>query len=297
MTDIQTRTRRQKMVIRTGKKYQIVLGLAQSMIFIFWLALTLISYSRAQGPEENSPQTEQSSKFIQALEEAKSKLQAGLNAWNVELLKEGRDLFLNLFMRQKAENVYLHYYIALADYRLTTFYFASNNKQEAEQYNSEAQKYLEKAMEKDPGFGESFALYSFLLGYEIALHPERAMSLGPKSSEYSAKAFEKDPDNPRINLMQGISLLYTPEAYGGGTDKAIEFLEKSIRLFEKENIKDSLKPSWGKEEAYTFLARAYVQKKEYEKASALLKKALEVNPDFGMAKETLRTLEKEKKEK
>ncbi len=285
------------MARRTRKEHRIISGLAQSMIFIFWLALTLTSFSWAHCPEENSSQTEQSAKFIQALEEAKAKLQAGLNTWNVELLKESRNLFLNLFMRQKGENAYLHYYISLADFRLTTFYFSSNNKEEAERYNSEAQKYLEKAMEIDPNFGESFALYSFLLGYEIALHPERAMSLGPKSFEYSAKAFEKDPDNPRINLLQGFSLLYTPEAYGGGTDKAIGFLEKSISLFEKENIKDALKPSWGKDEAYTFLARAYAQKKEYEKALELLKKALEVNPEFGMAKETLRSLEKEKKEK
>lgn len=285
------------MARRIGTKYRIVLGLAQSVIFIFWLGLNLITYSLAQGAEGNTPQAEQSSKFIQALEEAKSKLQAGVNTWNVELLKESRDLFLNLFVRQKVENAYLHYYIALADYRLTTFYFSSNSKEEAERYNSEAQEYLETGMEKDPGFGESFALYAFLLGYEIALHPEMAMSLGPKSVEYSAKALEKDPDNPRINLMQGISLLYTPEAYGGGADKAIEFLEKTISLFEKENIKDALKPSWGKEEAYTFLARAYAQKKEYDKALELLRKALEVNPEFGMAKEMLRTLEKEKKEK
>jgi tetratricopeptide (TPR) repeat protein len=285
------------MARRTRREHRIILGLAPSMIFIFWLALNLTSFSWAQSPGHNSIQAEQDSKFIQALKEAKAKLQAGINAWNVELLKEGRDSFLNLFMRQKAENVYLHYYIALADYRLATFYFSSNNKEEAERYNSEGQKYLEAAIEKDQNFGETFALYSFLLGYEIALHPERAMSLGPKSFEYSAKALEKGPDNPRINLLQGISLLYTPEAYGGGTDKAIGFLEKSISLFDKENIKDALKPSWGKEEAYTFLARAYAQKKEYEKALELLNKALEVNPEFGMAKETLRALEKEKKEK
>jgi len=285
------------MARRTSRERRIILGLAQSMIFIFWLALNLAGCSWNQSPGHNSSQAEQNSKFIQALAEAKAKLQAGINAWNVESLKEARDLFLNLFMRQKPENVYLHYYLALADYRLVTFYFTSNNKEEAERYNSEGQKYLEAATEKDPNFGELFALYSFLLGYEIALHPERAMSLGPKSSEYSAKALEKEPDNPRINLMEGISLLYTPEAYGGGVDKAIGFLEKSISLFEKENIKDVLKPSWGKEEAYTFLARAYAQKKEDEKAFELLKKALEVNPEFGMAKEMLRALEKEKKEK
>jgi len=229
---------------------------------------------------------------IKNLEEAKAKLQAGVNSWNLELLRAGRDLFINCFVKEKPENAYLLYYVALADYRLATFYLSSNNKEEAEKYTVEAQKYLEKSMAADPSFGESYAFYAYLLGYEIALHPERAMNLGMASFEYFSKALEREPNNPRINLLKGTSLFYTPEAYGGGADNALEYLKKAVGLFEKEVVTDPLRPSWGKEEAYTFLGMAYGQKKEYEKAREMFRKALEINPDFGLAKTELAALDK-----
>jgi len=236
--------------------------------------------------------TEFNKKLIQKIKEAKSKLQMGWNTWNPEFIKNAKDIFLNLLMKEKGENVYLLYYIALCNYRLATYYFATNSTKEAEIFNTEGQKYLEKAIEVDPSFGELYALYATLLGYEIALHQEKAMALGFKTFEYFTKAFENDPDNPRINLLKGASVLYTPEAFGGGADNAIEFLKKSVNFFEKEDIKDPLKPSWGKEEAYVFLGIAYKEKKEYDKAKEFLKKALEINPYFGLAAKELDEIKK-----
>lgn len=233
----------------------------------------------------------------QKIEEAKSKLQIGVNNWNPEFLKDARDLFLNILIKENKENVYLMYYIALSDYRLTTFYLASEKEEKAENYSKEGLKYLEKAIESDPSFGESYALYASLLGVEIAFHPERAMALGPKISEYFAKSFQRDPDNPRINLLKGISILYTPETFGGGADKAIILFQKSIDFFEKESIEGSLKPSWGREEAYLNLGLAHKQMKEYDKAIECLKKALQVNPDYGYAVIELFKIEKEKEKK
>jgi tetratricopeptide (TPR) repeat protein len=175
---------------------------------------------------------------------------------------------------------------------LITFYLSSSNNPEAEKSLAEAQKYLEKAMAADPSFGEADALYGYLLGLEIALHPEKAMTLGMSSFGYFSKGFEKDPENPRIHLLKGISLFYTPEAYGGGADNAMASLNKAVGLFEKDVVKDPLKPSWGKEEAYTYLGLAYKQKKDYGKAKEMLKKALEVNPEFGLAMKELSGLEK-----
>jgi tetratricopeptide (TPR) repeat protein len=175
---------------------------------------------------------------------------------------------------------------------LITFYLSSSNNPEAEKSLIEAQKYLEKAMAVDPLFGEADALHGYLLGFEIALHPEKAMSLGMSSFGYFSKGFEKDPENPRIHLLKGISLFYTPEAYGGGADNAIESLTKAAGLFEKDVVKDPLKPSWGKEEAYTYLGLAYKQKKDFEKAKEMLKRALEINPEFGLAKKELSGLDK-----
>jgi len=265
---------------------------------IKWPALSLFILLYSMSPllaqkGTNDPSVQDLDQIlIQKIKEAKSMLQMGVNTWNMESLKNARDLFLNLLVKEKEENAYIPYYVALCDYRLVTYYFTSAKMKEAEIYTMEGQKYLEKAMEADPSFGESFALYAALLGFEIALNQEKAMELAFKSYEYLAKALEKEPENPRINLLKGTSILFTPEQFGGGADNAMEFLNKSVNLFEKESIKDPIKPSWGKEEAYTFLGMAYKQKNEYVTAKKLLKKALEINPEFGMASRELAEIEK-----
>jgi tetratricopeptide (TPR) repeat protein len=195
-------------------------------------------------------------------------------------------------VKEKQESLYLLYYIALCDYRLTNYYFASTEMGKAEAFIKEGQKYLEKAMEMAPELGELDALYASMLGFEIALDNEKAMSLGFQIFQYFSEALEKGPNNPRIHLLKGLSNLFTPEEYGGGPDAAIETLNKSAELFEKEDIKDSMKPSWGKDEAYTFLGMAHNQKGDRDKAVELFKKALETNPEYGLAIEELRKIEK-----
>ena len=154
-------------------------------------------------------------------------------------------------------------------------------------YINEGQDYLKKAMELEPGFGELDAFYAYMLGFEIALNPEKAMSLGLESFQYFGQAFEKSPENPRVHYLKGVSNLYTPPEYGGGPDAAITTLTKSVELFENENIEDPLFPSWGKDEAYAFLAMAYNQKGDRDKAIELFQKALEINPEFMLAKDEL----------
>lgn len=261
-------------------------------VLCFFILLLSMGHILAHKGTSNPIAPDRDQKLIQKIKEAKSMLQMGLNTWNMESLKNARDLFLNLLIKEKEENPYLFYYVALCDYRLATYYFTSAKTKEAEIYTMEGQKYLEKAQEADPSFGESFALYATLLGFEIALNQEKAMALAFKSNGYLAKALEMAPENPRINLLKGISILFTPEQFGGGADNAMEFLNKSVNLFEKEIIKDPIKPSWGKEEAYTFLAMAHKQKSEYDKAKEFLKKALETNPKFGMAAKELAEIEK-----
>jgi tetratricopeptide (TPR) repeat protein len=228
----------------------------------------------------------------QEMQKAKAELQAGVNTWSLELFQSARDRFINCLMKAERENAYILYHIALADYRLVTFYLSSKANEDAGKSLQEAQKYLDKAMAVDPSFGESLALYGFLLGFEIGLHPEKAMTLGMASFDYSARAVEKDPENPRIHLLKGISLFYTPEAYGGGVDNAVDALKRAATLFEKETVNDPFKPSWGKEEAYTYLGISYKRKKDIEKAKEMLQKALEINPEFGLAKRELTGLEK-----
>ena len=274
------------------KHFQKTLPRILCALSVLFLIFNFAAASPPRNISISSFQAGGSASLGQDVQEAKAKLQAGINTWDLELLKTARDLFIGSLIKAKAENAYILYHIALTDYRLITFYLSSSNNPEAEKSLAEAQKYLEKAMAADPSCGEADALYGYLLGLEIALHPEKAMTLGMSSFGYFSKGFEKDPENPRIHLLKGISLFYTPEAYGGGADNAMASLNKAVGLFEKDVVKDPLKPSWGKEEAYTYLGLAYKQKKDYGKAKEMLKKALEVNPEFGLAMKELSGLEK-----
>lgn len=238
------------------------------------------------------PQALKNPAVLKILQEGKAKMQEGVNAWNPEFFQEAKDLFLSCLMQEKPENAYLDYYVALADFRLASFNLASGNSAESERYILEGQKYLEKALALDSAFGEAEALYGYLIGMEVALHPDQAMTLGMKSLALLNAAVAKNPDNPRIHFLMGFYLLYVPEAFGGGQDSALEYFEKGAALFEKEIITDPLLPSWGREETLTSAALIYKQKNNEAKALELLKKALTVNPGYGRAKAELAALEK-----
>ncbi len=231
-------------------------------------------------------------KIQQEIIKAKTELQEGINSWSAEKIKAAKDMFLNLLMKEKSENAYLHYYIALCDYRLVTYELSENLTDEAGMHTSDAQKHLEKVMELKPTWGEPFALYASLIGFEIALDWNKAMTLSMEIPEYFGKAFDLDPENPRINLLKGASDLYTPPEYGGGPDVAIGTLTYAVELFAEEKIQNPLEPSWGKDEALTFLGMAYMQKGDNDKARELFLKALEFNPKFGLAIDNLELVKK-----
>jgi len=228
----------------------------------------------------------------QTMREAKSKLQQGLNTWNPVLLEEARNLFIRCLMQSDKGNAVFLYYVGLVDYRLAIFSFSGQDTAAAERWTTEGEQYLEKAMIADPAFAEAFALYGYLLGMELALHPEKAMELGMKSFGSFDQALSIDPSNPRIHLLKGVYLLYVPEAYGGGPDSALESLLKAVGFFEKERVEDPMKPDWGKDEAYTYLGIIYKRKGDPAKAREMLVKALSLNPESGQAKTELAALDR-----
>ena len=223
---------------------------------------------------------------------AKELLIKGVNTWDPGLMKKARGRLMGIVAKNKKSGLYPVYYIILSDYRLATYYLTLMEMDKAEPYIKEGQDYLKKGMEMNPDFGELDALYAYMLGFEIALNPEKAMSLGFQTYQYFGQAFEKSPENPRVHYLKGVSDFYTPAEYGGGADAAIKTLTKSIELFARENIQDPVLPSWGKDEAYTFLAMAYNQKGDKDKAAQLFQKALDINPDFVLARDELEKLKK-----
>lgn len=81
-------------------------------------------------------------------------------------------------------------------------------------------------------------------------------SLASKSIEKSIKLFSR---NPRPYLLDGQSKYYTPAAFGGGVDKAIPLLEKSIQYY-NEFQADEYWPDWGKEDCQDLYEKALSEK-------------------------------------
>ncbi len=229
---------------------------------------------------------------LKAFLQARTKLQSGVDDWDAKLMAEGRDLLLGCLGRVEPENPYLLYYAGLAEYTLATWYFAAEDMAECDKRIAEGKAYLEKAMTTAPGLGEPMALYGYLLGLEAANHQDLTFIFRTDIFDYFDKAMAADGSNPRVFLLRGIFQLYVPEAFGGGPDSSLEYLNKAIALFEKEKVSDPFLPSWGKDEAFLNAAIAYKEKGDPAKAVELLKKALTVNPRSGRARGELAAIEK-----
>jgi len=238
------------------------------------------------------PASAQDAAAVKALQAAKAELQAGINAWEPDRLLKARDMFLGCLLKLDKPNPFFYYYAALTDYRLGSYYLSAEATVEADRFVSEGEDFIGKALDADPEFGEASSLYGFLLGIEVALHQERAMTLGFKSLSLINVGIDKDPSNPRTHLMKGMYLLYVPEAFGGGPDNSLPSLEKALSLFEPKVANDPVKPTWGKDECLAYLGECWHQKGDLTKAREYFKKALDLNPELYYARYLLDEINK-----
>ena len=81
----------------------------------------------------------------------------------------------------------------------------------------------------------------------------RWMKYGPISNNNFQKAIELDTLNPRPEYLMGVSLYYTPEQFGGGSNAAKPILEKSLEKYNKFVPDNNLMPNWGRETVETLL--------------------------------------------
>lgn len=125
---------------------------------------------------------------------------------------------------------------------------------------------------------ESHALRSGALGMMIGSNPIKGMTLGPESGEEMEKAMALDPVNARVWLMRGIGAYNTPAMFGGGMDKAEEYLRKAISLYATDKPLPPA-PSWGASEAHAWLGQVYAKQDKIAEARAEYQKALAIEPN------------------
>jgi tetratricopeptide (TPR) repeat protein len=171
---------------------------------------------------------------------------------------------------------WLLHYSGYAAYRQATIVMG-RDRGDAGPFLEQANEMLERSAAL-AAIPESFALRSGALGMMIGSNPLKGMTLGPRSGEQMEKALELDPVNPRVWLLRGIGAFNTPAMFGGGLDKAEEYLKKSITLYAKDKPVAPW-PSWGAHEAHAWLGQVYAKQDRDAEARAQYVKALEIEPN------------------
>jgi tetratricopeptide (TPR) repeat protein len=216
----------------------------------------------------------------------KQQLHHALNTWKEQDLLSARAFFERL-QTDPTYSWLIHYYIALADYRIVSFYFSQQNQEQAKKYIDDGIEHLQSCLEMKDDFAEAYSLLSSLYGNKIGTDPQLGMTLGPKSGVMMAKAMKLEPQNPRTQLIAAWSAYFTPKMWGGGKDKAKEHYEQAIAFFDSFKVTDPLLPDWGHDEAYAWLGMAQMEAEEFEAAKTNFNKALEINPEYGWVKYVL----------
>lgn len=134
---------------------------------------------------------------------------------------------------------------------------------------------------------ETPALHASVLGQQIALGGVMAgMRLGGRADDLFSQAMRLGPDNPRVLMLRGISALYKPRMFGGGSDKARADFLRAVEHFPNQAPAPGA-PRWGQAEAWAWLGQAHAAEKDLAAARAAYGKAMELQPGYAWVRDQL----------
>jgi len=169
---------------------------------------------------------------------------------------------------------------ALAYYRLAISQNLQSQSKEARQNLDLAIEQLENITKQDENDDEAWALLAQVYGLKIAYQPMKAAYYGPKSGKALAAALAINHENPRVYLVQGISLYNTPAMFGGSKSAALSAFNQSIALYHQ----DSSDTAWGQAEVHVWRGLTNLALNQTDQALTDWYSALAIEPNYGWAK-------------
>ncbi|MDW8019111.1 MAG: tetratricopeptide repeat protein [Chloroherpetonaceae bacterium] len=213
----------------------------------------------------------------------KATLAQGVNANSAKEITQARAGFEQLLETHPRKDL-IHYYIGYCCYSLINTYREKGDQKKTELLIDDAIKHLEASLQLNQTSAEAMALLGLVYGMKASTGMFAGMQYGEKSSAMLEKAMALAPNNPRVLILQGINKFYTPAMFGGDKKKARELFKQATEIFEKNPPEPSVEPTWGYEEAFTWLGIAAFDAKEFDVAKAAFEKALAINPSYGWVK-------------
>lgn len=188
----------------------------------------------------------------------------------------------NSYVKSKSDD--LLFEIVRSYYGYIPYAINREHKAEADSMLDKAFVYLDSYRNRHPNDVEAMAIYSSLLGFRLAIHPVKALTLGIQSKQLIAKAMSMAPNNPWVLLEQANALLYTPTLFGGDPQQALRLYLRSISLLEKQGGNSC---SWNYLNAYINLAYCQIKLKQYAAAQQTYNQLLAIAPTFKWVKQEL----------
>ena len=149
-----------------------------------------------------------------------------------------------------------YYYAALVNINAANVFFTTGQTEQIDPLADKATPLVAKAEELQKDNSEIFILKKMLNTAKMMADPQsRYMELGPVAAEALETAKKLNPENPRVYLLEGQDLFFTPEQFGGDKQEAKKRFEEAMKKFESYKPADSISPNWGKMQAAYFLSQ------------------------------------------
>ncbi|MFY7900714.1 MAG: hypothetical protein ACOVNY_11065 [Chitinophagaceae bacterium] len=143
-----------------------------------------------------------------------------------------------------------YYYAAMINYQTAM----SDPKSDKDKIAEKCKDLLAKAMAIEKN-ADLYCLEQQIAILQMMVDPmARWQTYGPLAAAALANAKKADANNPRIYYLEGMTVMNTPENFGGGKAVAKPIFEKSVALFATYQPATPFHPNWGKEMAEKMLA-------------------------------------------
>ncbi len=149
-----------------------------------------------------------------------------------------------------------YYYAALANVSAANNLFVTGQTDMIDPIVDKAAPLIAKAEELEKNNSEIFILKKMYNTSKMMADPmNRYMELSPVAAEALATAKKLNPENPRVPLLEGQDLFFTPEQFGGDKQEAKKKFEEALKKFEAFKPADGIAPHWGKDQATYFISQ------------------------------------------
>lgn len=141
---------------------------------------------------------------------------------------------------------------------LNYVYLGFMGKDEAakDKYLDQADVNLKAAESIAPDNDELAVLKAYIAQARMVVDPmNRWQQYGPLFQAGIEKAKSLNPNNPRPYALEGSSLMYTPDQFGGGPTTACPVLKQAVEKFATFKPTSDLSPLWGQKQIEPLLAK------------------------------------------